>query len=117
MRSLWEPAAMSSRQCSVAGFASRGEADFANKQRHLDNLAAKDRSPPPTDPQHGYQASELVVQIRFEGQLATLCGHSARCMIRASCSRVTFQSGGICFAACARRYRGRCLWKSEACYD
>lgn len=76
MRSLWEPAAMSSRQCSVAGFASRGEADFANKQRHLDNLAAKDRSPPPTDPQHGYQASELVVQIRFEGQLATLCGHS-----------------------------------------
>jgi len=42
---LWEPAAIFSAVL-YGRFASGGEADFANKQRQLDGLAAKDRSPP-----------------------------------------------------------------------
>jgi len=62
---LWEPAAIFSAVL-YGRFASGGEADFANKQRQLDGLAAKDRSPSVDAP---LQARENVGVVVARGRM------------------------------------------------
>jgi len=76
---LWEPAAIFSAVL-YGRFASGGEADFANKQRQLDGLAAKDRSPSVDAP---LQARENVGVVVARGRMLS----SVRPLMRQEHSR------------------------------